>query len=191
MPAANGRSRTTIETPPRGTRATVGLRFLAGPWFTWLSGAAAAVLAFAIAFWLTSPATAPPGLAVLAGANVSDAAGLMAAVQTAGLRGAPEVKGAVEGLKRIDNEHVTIKGWAVDKAAPGSPLTIIAFAGGSHVLTTVTRGPRSDVAPMLSNGTARYVSFEASFGCGRGQNLVVVAVTPDSTYSQFRSLVCP
>ncbi len=143
--------------------------------------------------WLTSPVTAPPGVAVLAGATVSDATGLMAAVQTAGLRGSPDVKGAIEGLKRIDNQRVTIKGWAVDRTAPSSPLTIIAFAGGAHALTTLTNGPRKDVAQMfgLSGAAARNVSFEATFACGAGQNLVVVAVTPDSTYSQFRSLACP
>lgn len=117
----------------------------------------------------------------------------MAAVQTAGLRGSPDVKGAIEGLKRIDNQRVTIKGWAVDRTAPSYPLTIIAFAGGAHALTTATIGPRKDVAQMfgLSGAAARNVSFEATFTCGAGQNLVVVAVAPDSTYSQFRSLACP
>jgi hypothetical protein len=176
---------------PRETRAAASLRFLTGPWFTCLSGAAAAALAFAVAFWLTSPAIAPPGLAALASASVSDAAGLMAAVQTAGLRGAPGVRGAIEALKRIDSERVTIKGWAVDRTAPGSQLTIIAFSGGTRVLTTITSGARSDVAQMLPNGNAQNVSFDASFSCNRGQNLVIVAVTPDNTYSQFRSLACP
>ena len=166
---------------------------LASPWFTWISGAFAAILGFAAVFWLTSPAPPPPGVAILARATVSDATGLMAAVQTAGLRGSPDVKGAIEGLKRIDNERVTIKGWAVDKNASSSPLTIVAFAGGPNVLTTVTSGPREDVARMfgLSGAAARSVSFEAGFTCSKGQNLIVVAVTSDRTYSQFRSLVCP
>jgi hypothetical protein len=117
----------------------------------------------------------------------------MAAVQTAGLRGTPDIRGAIEALKRIDNERVTLKGWAVDKTASNSLLTIMGFAGGPHVLTTATSGPRKDVAQTfgLSDATARNVSFEATFTCGPGQNLVVVAVTTDGTYSQFRSLVCP
>jgi hypothetical protein len=158
-----------------------------------MAGGCAAVLGFAVVFWLTSPPAASHGAAILAHATVSDAPGLMAAVQTAGLRGSPDVKGAIEGLARIDNERVTIKGWAVDRTAAGAPLTIVAFAGGPHVLTTVTSGPRKDVARMfgLSDAAARNVSFEAGFTCGRGQNLVVVAVTADSTYSQFRSLACP
>ncbi len=117
----------------------------------------------------------------------------MAAVQTAGLRGTPDLKGAIEGIKRIDSERVTIKGWAVDKTASNSWLTIIAFAGGPHVLTTVTNGARKDVAQMfgLSDAAAGNVSFEATFKCGKGETLVVVAVASDRTYSQFRSLACP
>jgi hypothetical protein len=117
----------------------------------------------------------------------------MAAVQTAGLRGTPEVKGEIESITRIDNERVTIKGWAVDKTGSSSQLTIVAFAGGTHVLTTVTSGVRNDVAQMfaLSGASARNISFEASFACGPGQTLLVVAVSYDHTYSQFRSLACP
>ena len=126
---------------------------------------------FRYRFWLTSPVVAPRAVAILANATVSDATVLMAAVQTAGLRGSPDVKGAIEGLKRIDNERVTIKGWAVDKTGSSSSLTIIGFAGGPHVLTTVTNGPRKDVAQMfgLSDGAARNVSFEATFTCGAGK----------------------
>ncbi len=150
-------------------------------------------MGFTVVLWLTSPVTAPPGVAVLADAVVSDATGLMAAVQTAGLRGSPDVKGAIEGLTRIDNQRVTIKGWAVDRTGSNSPLTIIAFAGGAHALTTVTTGPRKDVGQMfgLSDSATRHVSFAATFTCGPGQNLVVVAVTAGNTYSQFRSLACP
>ena len=158
-----------------------------------MSGAFAAALGFAVVLWLTGPATAPPSVAILASATVSDATALMAAIQTAGLRGAPDVKGAIEGLRRIDKDRVTIKGWAVDRTASSSQLTIIAFAGGPHVLTTVTNGSRQEVAQMfgLSDAAARNVSFEATFTCSPGQNLVVVAVTAENSYSQFRSLACP
>jgi hypothetical protein len=162
-------------------------------WFPWLSGAAAAILGFAVVFWLMGPVEPPPGVAILASATVSDATSLMAAVQTAGLHGSSDVKGAIEGLKRVDDKRVTINGWAVDTTASSLSLTIIAFAGGHHALTTVTNGRRRDVARMfgLSDAGAQNASFEATLACGPGQNLVVVAVTADRTYSQFRSLVCP
>jgi hypothetical protein len=191
--AANVRPQIAPERPTRDKRSSPRPHLLIRPWFTWISGAGAAALPFAVVLWLTSPVPPPPGAAILASATVSDATSLMAAVQTAGLRGTPDVKGAIESIGRIDNEHVTIKGWAVNKTGSSPQLTIIAFAGGTHVLTTVTNGPRKDIAQMfaLSDAAARNVLFEASFACGPGQNLLVVAVSSDRTYSQFRSLSCP
>ena len=114
-PAANIQPRTAFERSPREKTTAPKPHFVTRPWFTWISGAFAAALGFAVVLWLTGPVAAPPAVAILASATVSDATALMAAVQTAGLRGAPDVKGAIEGLKRIDNERVTIKGWAVDQ----------------------------------------------------------------------------
>jgi hypothetical protein len=191
--AANVRPQIAPERSPRDKRSAPKPHLLIRPWFTWISGACAAALAFAVVLWLTGPVAPPPGVAVLAGATVSDATSLMAAVQTAGLRGTPDVKGEIDWIRRIDNERVAIKGWAVDKTGSSSQLTIIAFAGGTHVLTTATDGPRNDIAQMfaLSGAGARNVSFEASFACSPGQTLFIVAVSYDHTYSQFRSLACP
>jgi hypothetical protein len=191
--AANVRSQIAPDSSPRDKRNAPRSRFLIRPWFTWISGACAAALAFAVVLWLTSPVTPPPGVAILASAAISDATSLMAAVQTAGLRGTPDLKGAIESIGRTDNERVTIKGWAVDKTGSSSQLAIIAFADGTHVLTTMTNGPRKDIAQMfaLSDTGARNVSFQASFGCSRGQTLLLIAVSYDHTYSQFRSVACP
>jgi hypothetical protein len=191
--AANVRPQIAPERSPRDKRNAPKPHLLIRPWFTWISGACAAALAFAVVLWLTGPVAPPPGVAVLAGATVSDATSLMAAVQTAGLRGTPDVKGEIDWIRRIDNERVAIKGWAVAKTGSSSQLTIIAFAGGTHVLTTATDGPRNDIAQMfaLSGAGARNVSFEASFACSPGQTLFIVAVSYDHTYSQFRSLACP
>jgi hypothetical protein len=191
--APNVRPQIAPERQTRDKRSSPRPHLLIRPWFTWISGACAAALAFAVVLWLTGPVTPPPGAAILESATVSDATSLMAAVQTAGLRGTPDVKGEIESITRIDNEHVTMKGWAVDKTGSSSRLTIIAFAGGTRVLTTVTNGPRKNIAQMfaLSDAGARNVSFAASFTCGPGQNLLVVAVSYDHTYSQFRSLACP
>jgi hypothetical protein len=117
----------------------------------------------------------------------------MAAVQTAGLRGTSDVKGVIESLSRIDDQRVTVTGWAVDRTASSPWLTIIAFAGGRHAMTAVTNGPRKDVAQMLglSDASARSVAFEATVACSPNQNLIIVAITADRTYSQFRSLTCP
>lgn len=192
-PPGNVRPQIAPGRSPRATSTTTTPRARNRQWLPWIFGAAAATLSFTVALWLTSPVAAPPGVAILVGATVSDATSLMAAVQTAGLRGSSDVKGAIEGLKRINDERVTFNGWAVDTTASSPSLTIIGFAGGHHALTAVTNGPRKDVTQMfgLSDASARNVSFEANLACGPGQNLVVVAVTADRTYSQFRSLVCP
>ena len=153
------------------------------------------MLGFIGVLWLTGPATAPPNPAImiLTNAAVSDATSLMAAVQTAGLRGTPDVKGAVEEIKRLDNDRVTIKGWVTDTTASGSALTLIAFAGGNHVLTTVTSGARVDIAKMLglADASAANMSFQGAFACRAGEKIVVVAVTSGAAYSQFRLLACP
>jgi hypothetical protein len=181
------------ERSPRERSITSGSHVLTRPWFRWMSGAFAAILSFTVVLWLTSPVTAPPGVAILENANVSDATSLMAAVQTAGLRGTPDVKGEIEAIRRIDSERVTIKGWAIDKTESSSLLTIITFAGGPRVSTTMTNGARNDVAQMfgLSGAAARNVSFETTFRCAPGEKIVVVAVTSGHAYSQFRSLACP
>lgn len=191
--APNLRSPVAAERSPRNRRAAPRPNVLTGAWFTWICGAFAAALAFAVVLWLTSPAPVPPGAAILASATVSDATSLMAAVQTAGLRGTPDVKGEIERIRRIDNERVTIKGWAADKSGASPQLAIVAFAGGTHVLTTMTNGPGNDIAQIfdLSGARARNVPFEADFTCNSGQKLLIVAVSSDRTYSQFRSLACP
>jgi len=191
--ATNARPHITPGRPPRAKSTAPIPDALSRQWLTWSSGAAVAVLAFGIALWLTSPVEAPPGVTILANSTVSDATGLMAAVQTAGLRGTSDVKGAIEGLKRTDDQRMTLSGWAVDRTASSPSLTIIAFAAGRHAMTAVTNGQRKDVAQMfgLSDASARSVSFEATLACSPGQNLIVVAVTADRRYSQFRSLTCP
>jgi hypothetical protein len=117
----------------------------------------------------------------------------MAAVQAAGLRGTQDVKGAIEGITRLDDDRVTIKGWATDTTASGSALTVVAFAGGRHVLTTVTNGARADIAKMLglADASQANMAFQGAFACRAGEKVIVVAVTSGAAYSQFRSLICP
>ena len=193
--AVEGASQMAVENsrPPRkkSARRTVGIR----RWVTWTMGGAVAMSGFIVVLWLTGPATAPltPAITILTNATVSDATSLMAAVQTAGLRGTSDVKGAIEEIKRLDDERVTIKGWVTDATAPGSALTVIAFAGGKHVLTTATNGARVDLARVfgLSEAGVTNMSFQGAFACRTGEKIIVVAVTSSRAYSQFRSLACP
>jgi hypothetical protein len=159
---------------------------------TWLAAVLAAPLAFLATLWLTSPKPPSPWVATLANATVSDSTSLMATVQTAGLRGTSDVKGAIEEMSRVDGERVLIRGWATDATSSVSPLTVIAFAGRAHVLAVVNE-ISSDAAHFagLSGATATTTSFNGTVACKRGEKLIVVAVTAERKYSQFRSLVCP
>jgi len=150
-------------------------------------------LGFVGTLWLTRPAPPAPAISILTNAAVSDAASLMAAVQTARLHGTPDVKGSIEEITRLDKGGVSIKGWVTDTTASGSALTVIAFAGGNHVLTTVTKGARADVAKMLgmADASAANMSFQGAFACRPGEKIIVIAVTSSAAYSQFRSLACP
>lgn len=190
--ATTARSYLSLGKSSRAANASApGLPILTRRWFTWMAGASAAILGFVVVLWLTSPVALPPGLANLTDSTISDASSLMAAVQAADLRGTPDVRGAIEEIKRLDNDRVIIKGWTVDAAASGSPLTVVAFAGGTHALTTPTNGPRMDVAQIFGLSSAAKMSFQGAFACRSGGKLVVIAITSDGRYSQFRSLVCP
>ena len=153
-----------------------------------------AALTFFVFLWLTQPATQPnPWAARLANAVVSDATSLMVAVQTAGLRGTADIRGAIEEIKRHDEESVAIKGWAIDASSDGSSLTVMAFANGKHVLTTTTSGARKDIARILglSDAGGSNASFLGKLMCRREQKLIVIAVTSGGMYSHFRSVTCP
>jgi hypothetical protein len=164
-------------------------------WITWTIGGSAALLGFIGVLRLTDPVAAPhnPAIAALATAAVSDATSLMAAVQTAGLRGAANIQGSIEEIKRLGNGLVTIKGWVRDGTASGSALTIVAYAGGKHVLTTATEGARFDIAMMLglTDASPTNLPFQGAFACRAGEKIIVIAVTSGAAYSQFRSLACP
>ncbi len=185
------RARPPINMPSRRSRATSAPAHLTGPALTWIAAAVAAPLAFAIAMWLTKPRPAP-WVAAFVNATVSDPTSLMTAVQTAGLRGTPDVRGAIEEIRRLDSERVTIRGWTTDATSPGSPLTVVAFAGSAHRLTPAN-DTITDIAHLvgLSGGDSAITSFHGTLACTRGEKLVVVALTYDRRYSQFRSLVCP
>jgi hypothetical protein len=164
-------------------------------WVIWMMGGCIAMSGFVLVLWLTAPVAPPmaPGLTLLTNATVSDVTSLMAAVQTAGLSGTSDVKGAIEEIKRLDAERVTIKGWVADATASGASQAIVAFAGGHHALTTAAGDARFDITRTFSSSdqSATNMSFQGGFACRSGEKLIVVAVTSDRRYSQFRTLVCP
>jgi hypothetical protein len=159
-----------------------------------MAGGLVGVMGFFAVLWLTEPTQKlPPGVAILSNLMVSDAATLTTAIQMAELRGSADIRGAIDKIKRQDDGRVLIKGWVVDVAAKGTPLTVMAFAGGRNVLTMTTGGARHDLghALGLAEAAATNPLFQSVVSCDHGRRLIVIAVTPSNTYGQLGSLVCP
>jgi hypothetical protein len=132
-------------------------------------------------------------MTMLAGSTVSDLGSLMTAVKAAGLKGTPDVRGAIDEITRLHNDQVSLKGWAAEVAGGPSPLTVMVFVEGKNKLTMETDGRRPDVTDALglSGNAAADVAFEGNVTCSRGQKLIVVAITRSDVYGQFGSRLCP
>ena len=188
--SADDPSQTVLAQPPHKVRAGAAPSNIRRKLITWMPATIAAPLAFFVALWLTKPGSMPPEAAILAKATVLDATSLMAAVQTAGLHGATDIKGAIEEIRRVDSERVTIRGWAAD-AASALPLTVVVFAGRTHALVAANEVNVIAHLVGLSDGASTRTSFHDTFACTRGETIHIVAVAADRRYSQFRSLACP
>jgi hypothetical protein len=161
---------------------------------TWLCGGAILALSFLATIRLTMPGKpANPGIAVLASSVVSDAKTLMSAVKAAGFKGTTGVRGSIDEIKRLDNDRVTVKGWAVETSNTNAPLTVMMFVDGRHKFTTDTRGPHAGAIQAVGlpeAASATNVSFEATLACSRGQKLIVVALADSNAYGYFGSRFC-
>jgi hypothetical protein len=136
---------------------------------------------------------ANPGIAVLTSSVISDAKTLMSAVKAAGFKGATNVRGSIDEIRRLDNDRVTVKGWAVETSNANASLTVMMFVDGRHKLTTQTSGPHAgaiQAVGLADAASATNVSFEGSLACGRGQKLIVVALADSNAYGYFGPRFC-
>jgi hypothetical protein len=166
----------------------------ARPRLVWVIGAPIFAISFVAALRLTEPPRTPtPAMMTLAGATIPDLRRLMAAVKAAGLRGTPDVKGAIDEITRLDTDRVTLKGWAADISGKGAPLAVMAFVDGRNTLTTDTTGGRPEIASELglSSAASANIAFQANLVCSRGQRLIVVVVAPRDVYGHFGTRLCP
>jgi len=179
---------------PRSNRLNSIKRPSARPRLIWVAGGLIFAISFVTATRLIKPAMPPtPAMTTLAGATISDLGRLMAAVKAAGLRGTPDVKGAIDQISRLDNDHVTLKGWAADVSGTGTPLAVMVFVDGRNTLTMESAGRRPEVADALglSDAASANMSFQGNLTCSRGQKLIVVAVAPSDVYGHFGTRLCP
>ncbi len=189
------RGRTDRKTMIRGSEEVVRSPRRTPSWLIWIAGGLSLVLSFVITLQLTKPADPPsPAVAALASSFVSNSRTMMAAVKAAGLKGSPNVKGAIDEIEKLGGDRVLVKGWAAEIGNGGAPLGVVVFVDGASRLTTQTRGARADVVHAVGisdAATAVNVSFQGSLTCRRGQKLFVVAVTDGGAYGYFRPRVCP
>jgi hypothetical protein len=163
------------------------------PGLIWFVGGLIFAISFAAALRLSEPARTPTrAMTTLAGATIPDLRRLMAAVKAAGLRGTPDVKGAIDEITRLDIDHVTLKGWAADISG-GAPLAVMVFVDGRNTLTVDAAGGRPEIANELglSDAASANISFQANLVCGQGQKLIIVAVAPRDVYGHFGARLCP
>ena len=126
--------------------------------------------------------------------GVSDWRTLIAAIKAAGLKGSPNVKGAIDEVARLDDSRVSIAGWAGEVGNGGAPLDVLVFVDGENRLTMRTEGRHVDVTGALGlsdAATAHNVSFHGAVACGRGQKLIVVAIADSGSYGYFSPRLCP
>ena len=164
----------------------------------WIVGALVLVLSFTITLWLTEPEVPPEDMIKsLAAAAISDEASLHAAARTAGLKYSSYVKGNVDALTRVDANHVSISGWAVETLAAitarGAPITVMAFSAGRRIFSVETKGERPDVTSALdlSEETAKNVAFAGRLECSPGQKMFIVGATLSGTYALLSTKSCP
>jgi hypothetical protein len=151
-------------------------------------------VSFVAAMLLIKPARPPTAAMIrLSGSSISDLKTLMGAVKVAGLKGSPDVKGAIDEATRIDNDQIAVRGWAVDIGNSQEPLTVMAFVDGHNSLTMEANGRRDTAINVagLAASDATNVVFAGRLKCSKGQKLIVVAVTQNDTYGHFGSRNCP
>jgi len=182
--APRGRRMAASSSPPR-TRS----------WPVWIAGALCLVLSFLVTLQLTKPAKPPgPAVAAMSKSTVSDQRTLIAAIRAAGLKGSPNVKGAIDEIARLDDSRVSITGWAGEAGSGGTPLDILIFVDGDNRMRTRTEGRHTGATGGLGlsdAATAQDVSFQGALACSRGQKLLVVAIAESGNYGYFSPRPCP
>ena len=139
------------------------------------------------------PADQRSGVERLVSRKVSSYPELTEAAAAAGLRFSRHFVGRVDGMMRIDEQHVTMNGWLADTDGDGKPLDVVVFVAGPVVATAPTQGERPDVTEKvrLGFGAEKNVAFRVSFLCRAGDQPIVAGLGPKERYVSLRSPPCP
>jgi hypothetical protein len=170
------------------------------PWLVVLAGLTL-VASFLITLRWTEPvrtsdgdaAPGPDPVELLRRSAITSQSTLAAAARKAGFERSEHVRGHIDAFKRLDAVRAEIVGWAADRRGDGSPLTIVAFAGGRGSVLGKTQGPRDDVTKelKLSAAAAKNVGVRGAIECKPGERVVVVAISWGYAYSPIMMGPCP
>jgi hypothetical protein len=162
--------------------------------------AAAAIGAFVVTLWATQPRSPPASAGdarsdgeKLASYRISSTTDLIEAVVAAGLATSPQMRANIDGITRVSESDVSIKGWLADVEGDATPLVVLVYVGGKLATRVQTHGERPDVtrALGLAFGTEKNVGFQASFGCRPGEQPIVIGLGADRRYIRIAAPRCP
>jgi hypothetical protein len=179
---------------PEQDSLPAGRQSLRVPLWAWIVGGLLTISAFFVTLWVTEPEPPPgSGIATLSKTPVANSAGLLAAIDAAGLTRSEFVQGNIDTMRRLDGGQVAMTGWAVQVNGAGSPVSVMAFPDAQHVFLIETKGERADVttALRLRSDAAANVSFELRLSCKTGQRVMVIAATQSNAFAPLEAPLCP
>jgi len=118
---------------------------------------------------------------------------LIEAAISLGLQSSRQMSANIDGISRINDREVVVRGWLADPGGDATPLKLLIFVAGKLAAATDTHGERPDVAKALALtfGAEKNVAFQASFGCPPGQQPIMVGLGIEKQYLPIKSPPCP
>lgn len=153
---------------------------------------------FGLTLWLTAPGRPLSASRALTPAErlatypITTEYALHQDAQALGLRTSPSLIGFVDSVERLDRYTVSVKGWLADQTGDGTPLYILAFAGGEFAASARTHGQRPDVtkARGLTAKAAQNIAYAMTFRCELGSLPILVGLSADR-YIYLMAKPCP
>ena len=129
----------------------------------------------------------------LASYSISRRTDLIEAVVAIGMHKSTYMRGNIDSLRRVDDQHAIMDGWLADLHGSPNPLSFVVFVGGKKAAVAQTSGERPDVtkAFSLAFGANKNVGFQVRFRCPSGDQPFIVGVSQDREYVQLTSPPCP
>lgn len=154
------------------------------------------LVSFSLTLWMLDGAPAPPAKVApeaIVSQRISSHGELRRLAPSLGLSFAPQIRGNVDVLQRVNDREVLAEGWLADTEGYGEPLKLYVFASGAMVARAETRGERPDVSKALGlfMGAEKNTKFQVNLECRAGDQLVIFALATRSQYLPLPSATCP